>query len=184
MADPHGRANQSPTARFDSVPRAGARTVRPTQAGSLCAGSGPAVEVVEAGALLAQNLDRTCLENVKSHALYTADGNRHILNSALKAGSTLYPLATSTAFTTFESIEGKASTSVVSACACGLSGRGGFAGGVSSSCSWKLTRLGCAAGSDKWSGAWLSWGSSSKSGSLAVVGDSAPVVLGFGAWWG
>lgn len=51
---------------------------------------------------------------------------------ALNAGSTLPPLALSTALTTFVSMVGKASMSVFSACCIGLSGRGGFVGGISS----------------------------------------------------
>ena len=53
--------------------------------------------------------------------------------SALNAGSTLPPLARSTAFTTAASIFGKASLRVFSACCIGFTGRGGFGGATSSS---------------------------------------------------
>ena len=98
-----------------------------------------------------------------------------IPSKALKAGSTLPPLAIRTALTILTSILGNASIKVCSACACGLCGLGGFAGAVSS-CSAKLT-LGLGDGLliafDGLTGP-LSCASSSKSNSLAVVGDSAP----------
>lgn len=53
-------------------------------------------------------------------------------NNALKAGSTLPPLAARTALTTLGSMEGKASLNVISACSCVLVGLGGLEGGVSS----------------------------------------------------
>lgn len=62
-----------------------------------------------------------------------------VLSSALKAGSTFPPLATSTALTTLVSMPGKASMSVFSACWCGLIGRGGFGGGISVASSEKRT---------------------------------------------
>jgi len=62
-----------------------------------------------------------------------------MLNSALNAGSTLPPLATSTALTTLASMPGKASISVFSACCWGLIGRGGFGGGISVASSEKRT---------------------------------------------
>jgi hypothetical protein len=52
---------------------------------------------------------------------------------ASKAGSTLPPLAESTAFTTVASMEGNASFRVFSACSRGLRGLGGFTGGAGSS---------------------------------------------------
>ena len=74
---------------------------------------------------------------------------------------------------TAPSIDGKASFRVFSACCSGFNGRGGFGGATSSS------ELGCAAvvgvvedtlRGDADDG--FSWGSSSKSSSRAVVGDS------------
>lgn len=62
-----------------------------------------------------------------------------ILNNALKAGSTLPPLATNTALMTLGSISGKASISVFCACTCGSTGRGGFGGGISVASSLKRT---------------------------------------------
>jgi len=77
---------------------------------------------------------------------------------------------------------GKASISVFSACTCGLSGRGGFAGGISDVSSWNRTP-----GFGDFEGgggdvvlskaAVESPGSSSKSSGRAVVGDSAPEVV-------
>jgi len=52
---------------------------------------------------------------------------------ALKAGSTLPPLAVNTALMTAASMLGNASLRVFSACCCGLRGRGGFGGAASSS---------------------------------------------------
>ena len=63
----------------------------------------------------------------------------HVLSSALKAGSTLPPLATRTALTTLASTLGKASTSVFCACTWGSTGRGGFWGGISVASSLKRT---------------------------------------------
>ncbi len=101
----------------------------------------------------------------------------HVPSRALKAGSTLPPLATSTAFITLVSSEGKASINVASACAWGLIGLGGFGGGADCSSSLKLTFFGagCDTGGGASDGALVGWrASSSKSGSFAVVGDSAP----------
>lgn len=91
---------------------------------------------------------------------------------ALNAGSTLPPLAINTALTTLASMSGKASIKVFSAWTCGLEGRGGFAGGSSSSA--KLT-LGFGEGLfTAFAGVvvLLSCVSSSKSSSSLVVADS------------
>lgn len=56
----------------------------------------------------------------------------HIPRSALNAGSICPPLAVKTALTTTASMLGNASFRVFSACCCGLSGRGGLGGGMSS----------------------------------------------------
>ena len=68
----------------------------------------------------------SCQTNFSSSSL------SHIPRSALKAGSTLPPLARKTAFMTVASILGKASFSVFSACCVGLAGRGGLGGATSS----------------------------------------------------
>lgn len=75
-----------------------------------------------------------------------------------------------TAFTTAASMLGKASFNVFSACCCGLSGRGGFAGGFS------VVLDGFAVDVDvaDVSGA----SSSSISSGLTVVGDSRPDSVG------
>lgn len=102
----------------------------------------------------------------------------NLLNSALKAGSTLPPLATRTALITLLSMSGKASISVFCACCCGDMGRGGFGGGISVASSLNRTPgLGDFEGGEgavavSWveeAGASLS---SSKSSSRAVVGLS------------
>ncbi len=62
-----------------------------------------------------------------------------IPSRALKAGSTLPPLARRIALMTAPSIDGKASFRVFSACCSGFNGRGGFGGATSS------PELGCAA---------------------------------------
>ena len=80
---------------------------------------------------------------------------------ALNAGSTLPPLARRTAFIIATSIEGKASLSIFSACCPGVKGRGGFGGATSSL--FVDERAG---------GELPCKGSSSKSSSFAVVGDS------------
>ena len=94
---------------------------------------------------------------------------------ALNAGSTFPPLARRTARTTAASIAGKASFKVFSACCMGFAGRGGFGGATSSSepgvgRADGVSFLGVAARG--WGEAWVSCGSSSKSSSRAVVGDS------------
>lgn len=109
----------------------------------------------------------------------------HVLNSALNAGSTFPPLATSTAFTTVVSISGNASISVFCACTCGSTGRGGFCGGISSACSENLTPcLGdfeIGGGDAVFSGAEDVGASlsSSKSSSRAVVGLSGGYLCQF-----
>lgn len=94
---------------------------------------------------------------------------------ALKAGSTLPPLARSTARTTAASILGNASFRVFSACCIGFPGLGGF-GGATSSPEPGVGRADCVSffgvGARGWGEAQVSWGSSSKSSSRAVVGDS------------
>ena len=94
-----------------------------------------------------------------------------MLKRALKAGSTLPPLARSTAFTTAASIEGKASLRVFSANCWGDNGRGGLGGAISSpepSCGVAEVASLFVGGDDGESAA-----SSSKSSAFAVVGDSA-----------
>jgi hypothetical protein len=101
-----------------------------------------------------------------------------MLSSALKAGSTLPPLATSTALTTLLSISGKASISVFCACCCGDMGRGGLGGGISVASSLKRTPgLGDLGGGGDATVSWVAAVvgaslSSSKSSSRAVVGLS------------
>ncbi len=75
--------------------------------------------------------DRTCLSKDVSHI--RCHKVVALPNNALKAGSTFPPLALSTALMTVASMLGKASFSVASACWPGLTGRGGFGGGTSSS---------------------------------------------------
>lgn len=90
-------------------------------------------------------------------------------SNALKAGSSLPPLARKTALTTAASIAGNASFKVVSACCSGANGRGGFGGATSS------PEPGCTvdvAAADLKGDAVGSTASSSKSKALAVVGDS------------
>ena len=104
-----------------------------------------------------------------------------IPSRALKAGSTLPPLAVRTALTTLASMVGNASFRVFSACCRGLKGRGGLAGGASS--------LG--GGLGKVDGSVLervvgvtvpvSW-SLSKSNGRAVVGLSGGPSLDFSLW--
>jgi hypothetical protein len=60
----------------------------------------------------------------------------YIPSRALNAGSTRPPLAIKTALTTAASMLGKASFKVFSACCCGLNGRGGLGGGISSLALW------------------------------------------------
>lgn len=121
--------------------------------------------------------DRTCLHRNRQHAACPMSTAVFVLSKALKAGSTLPPLANNTALTTLMSMLGKASIKVASARAWGLMGRGGFGGGASSS--WKLTLgLGLGEGDaavSRTAVAPVSCGSSSKSSGRAVVGDSAPV---------
>lgn len=79
---------------------------------------------------------------------------------------------------TLGSVLGKASINVFSACACGLSGLGGFDGGASSSSDALSTKLTLGFGEGLLTAVTglrtaVSCGSSSKSSSLAVVGDSA-----------
>lgn len=100
-----------------------------------------------------------------------------ILSSALKAGSTLPPLATKTALTTLLSMPGKASIRVFCACCCGDMGRGGFGGGMSVVSSVKRTAgLGDLEGGGDVTVSWVEEVvaslSSSKSSSRAVVGLS------------
>jgi hypothetical protein len=102
----------------------------------------------------------------------------HVLSNALKAGSTLPPLATRTALTTLGSTSGKASISVFCACTWGSTGRGGFWGGISVASSLKRTPgLGdLEAGDGEVALSWVEAAgaslSSSKSSSRAVVGLS------------
>lgn len=95
---------------------------------------------------------------------------------ALNARSTFQLLALRIALITPASIEGKASFSVFSDCSLGFSGRGGFggaAGGVSVAV--------CGFAAEVADATPVSWGSSSKSMGLAVVGDSARGLLGASA---
>lgn len=92
---------------------------------------------------------------------------------ALNARSTFQLLAWRIALITPASIEGNASFSVFNDCSLGLSGRGGFggaAGGVSVAV--------CGFAAEVVDATPVSWGSSSKSMGLAVVGDSARGLLG------
>lgn len=92
-------------------------------------------------------------------------------NKALKAGSTLPPLAVRTARTTLASMVGKASLSVISACSRGLKGLGGFGGGASSSLGGGFGWDGCVCDGSVAFTVPVSW-SLSKSKGRAVVGDS------------
>lgn len=108
----------------------------------------------------------------------TLQTGSHVLSSALKAGSTLPPLATRTALTTLGSTPGKASISVFCACAWESTGRGGFWGGISTASSLKRTpglgdlEAGDGAVALSWVEAAEASLSSSKSSSRAVVGLS------------
>jgi len=118
------------------------------------------------------SLDLTCLQDIS--IARGKESFSHIApNRALKAGSTFPPLARRTALMTAASIEGKASLSVFCACCSGFKGRGGFGGATSSSepgCGTEVVVLEDALWEDGDDG--FSRGSSSKSNSRAVVGDS------------
>lgn len=124
------------------------------------------VALVEAVLL---HLGLTCLVTLSFMSAKCMSLGESLPRRALKAGSTLPPLARSTALTTAASMDGNASFSVFSACCSGANGRGGFGGATSS------PKPGCGApedGVDFGGAAGVSVGSSSKSNAFAVVGDS------------
>ena len=131
--------------------------------------------------VLSENPDLTCLDGV-SIPTNSSCGFGLRPSRALNAGSTLPPLARKTALTTAASMAGKASLRVISACCSGFMGRGGFGGGKSSPEPGCGTEVGVLEGTLRWEGDdGISWGSSSKSNSRAVVGDSGGPV-GFCEW--
>lgn len=78
---------------------------------------------------------RPDLTSLGTLSFQSTEGRSHrcyLPKRALKAGSTLPPLARSTALTTAASIDGNASFSVFSACCSGAKGRGGLGGATSS----------------------------------------------------
>ena len=124
-------------------------------------------------ALVERRLDRTYLGTISTVNKAVWSSNKP--SSALKAGSTLPPLAVRTALTTEKSMLGNASLRVFSACCRGLRGRGGCGGGCSAAIvDWVVGVESTVEGfgKDLLGEAGVSRGSSSKSSSLAVVGDS------------
>ena len=99
---------------------------------------------------------------------FICQSNTSLPNRALNAGSTFPLLARKTALTTARSTEGKASRRVFSACCAAVNGRGGLGGPTSSPAGCEASAVDTSIGAELG----LCRGSSSKSSSFAVVGDS------------